>query len=176
MTDHLHLLHYVGGMQDSSFLTGHEYTYEGAKPGRIIEILSESGCMNPVIYFDEQDKISQSPKGDEIANMLCHLTDTSQNSEFHDKYMSGIDFDLSKAIFIFSYNNVQNINPILLDRLYKIKTDGFDMKSKKTIAQDYLIPKMLKDYNISKEDITFKDETLQTLIDHYTDKEKGLET
>ena len=74
--------------------------------------------------------------------MLCHLTDTSQNKEFHDKYMSGIDFDLSKAIFIFSYNNVQNINPILV-RLFKIKTDGFD-KSKKTIAQDYLISKMLK--------------------------------
>jgi ATP-dependent Lon protease len=164
----------LGGMQDSSFMMGHEYTYEGSKPGRIIEILSECGCMNPVIYFDELDKISQSPKGEEIANFLCHLTDPSQNSEFHDKYMSGIDFDLSKAIFIFSYNNVENINPILLDRLFKIKTDGFDVKSKVTIAKNYLVPRLLKEYNIIENNIIFSDKTLNTLIDHYTHKEKGV--
>jgi len=164
----------LGGMQDSSFMMGHEYTYEGSKPGRIIEILSECGCMNPVIYFDELDKISQSPKGEEIANFLCHLTDPSQNSEFHDKYMSGIDFDLSKAIFIFSYNNVENINPILLDRLFKIKTDGFDVKSKVTIAKNYLVPRLLKEYNIKENNIIFSDKTLNTLIAHYTDKEKGV--
>ena len=164
----------LGGMQDSSFMTGHEYTYEGSKPGRIIEILSECGSMNPVIYFDELDKISQSPKGDEIANLLCHLTDSSQNKEFHDKYMSGIDFDLSKAIFIFSYNNEENINPILLDRLFKIKTDGFDVKSKITIAKQYLVPRLLKDYNIQKDNIVFADETINSIINNYTNKEKGV--
>ena len=164
----------LGGMQDSSYMMGHDYTYEGAKPGRIIEILSETGCMNPVIYFDELDKISQSPKGDEIANLLCHLTDTSQNSEFHDKYMSGIDFDLSKAIFIFSYNHEENVNPILLDRLFRIKTDGFDSKSKLTIAKDYLVPRLLKDYNINKEYVSFSDDAINNLINHYTNKEKGV--
>lgn len=164
----------LGGMQDSSFMTGHEYTYEGSKPGRILEILSETACMNPVIYFDELDKISKSPQGDEIANLLCHLTDTSQNNEFHDKYMSGIDFDLSKAIFIFSYNNEADINPILLDRLFRIKTLGLDVKSKLIIAKDYLLPNLLKEYNIKEGDIKFEDECVDTLINNYTNKEKGV--
>ena len=89
----------LGGMQDANFMLGHDYTYEGSKPGRIAEILSESGCMNPVIYFDELDKISETSHGEEIGNLLCHLTDFSQNTEFQDKYLSGVKIDLSK-IFI----------------------------------------------------------------------------
>ena len=167
----------LGGMQDSSYMMGHEYTYEGSKPGRIIEILTECGCMNPVIYFDELDKISKCTKGDEIENFLCHLTDTSQNSEFHDKYMSGINFDLSKVTFIFSYNDPSRVNPILLDRLYKINTDGFKEKSKLTICQDYLLPKILKEHPVFKregDDITITTEAVRNIIQHCTDNEKGV--
>ena len=164
----------LGGMQDSSFMMGHEYTYEGSKPGRIIEILGESGCMNPVIYFDELDKISKTQKGEEIENFLCHLTDSSQNSEFHDKYMSGINFDLSKATFIFSYNDPKAVNPILLDRIYKIKTDGFTDKSKLSICKDYLLPSILEECNFTRDDIKFTDNAIKRIIQNYTDSEKGV--
>ena len=164
----------LGGMQDSSYMMGHEYTYEGSKPGRIIEILTECGCMNPVVYFDELDKISKCSKGDEIENFLCHLTDSSQNNEFHDKYMSGINFDLSKVTFIFSYNDPSKVNPILLDRLYKINTDGFNEKSKLTICQDYLLPKILEEYNFNSSDITITKDAVRNIIQHCTDNEKGV--
>ena len=78
----------LGGATDSSLLDGHSYTYEGAIPGRIVEILKKSRCMNPVIYFDELDKVSNTPKGEEIINLLIHLTDFSQNDRFMDKYYS----------------------------------------------------------------------------------------
>ena len=82
--------------------------------------------MNPVIYFDELDKVSDTPKGEEIIGILTHLTDTSQNSKFHDKYFSEIDFDLSKCLFIFSYNDERKVNPILRDRMYRINTSGYN--------------------------------------------------
>jgi len=164
----------LGGMSDSSFLTGHDYTYEGSKPGRIIEILIETGCCNPVIFFDELDKVSKDSKGDEVTNLLCHLTDSSQNSTFHDKYFSGIDFDLSNAIFIFSYNNEKNINPILLDRMYKIKTQGFSMGSKIKISKNYLLPKIIKNYAFNEGDIILSDEILTSIITNYTNNEKGV--
>jgi len=164
----------LGGMQDSSYLQGHEITYEGSKCGRIIEMLTETGCMNPIIFFDELDKVSDTPKGEEITNLLCHLTDASQNKEFHDKYFSGINFDLSRATFIFSYNNASSINPILLDRMYKIKTKGFDKKAKTKIATDYLLPKILTEFNFHKKDINFDIKAIHKLIDNFSDNEEGV--
>jgi ATP-dependent Lon protease len=164
----------LGGLQNSEFLTGHEYTYEGSQNGRIIEILKETGCMDPIIYFDELDKLSESPKGDEISNLLCHLTDTSQNNSFYDKYFSGIEFDLSRVSFIFSYNDESKINPILLDRMIKIKTDGFKSKDKITICNDYLIPNICKNIGFNREDVIFNNDIIQTLINSYTNNEKGV--
>ena len=101
----------LGGNGDSSYLEGHSYTYEGSMWGKIVQIIIESKCMNPVIYFDELDKISDSSRGEEITNILTHLTDTTQNNQFHDKYFSEIEFDLSKCLFIFSYNDASKVNP-----------------------------------------------------------------
>ena len=164
----------LGGMQDSSYLLGHEVTYEGSKCGRIVEILTETNCMNPVIFFDELDKVSDTPKGEEIFNVLCHLTDSSQNKEFNDKYFSGVQFDLSKATFIFSYNDESKISPILLDRMTRIKTSGFDKKDKTKIAQDYLLPRMLKEFGMTSEDVTFEEDTIHKLIESHCDDEKGV--
>lgn len=164
----------LGGMQDSSYLLGHEVTYEGSKCGRIVEILTETNCMNPVIFFDELDKVSDTPKGEEIFNVLCHLTDSSQNKEFNDKYFSGVQFDLSKATFIFSYNDESKISPILLDRMTRIKTSGFDKKDKTKIAQDYLLPRMLTEFGMTNEDITFEEDTIHKLIESHCDDEKGV--
>jgi ATP-dependent Lon protease len=164
----------LGGATDSSFLEGHSYTYEGSSWGKIVDILLNSKCMNPVIYFDELDKISNTPKGEEIAGILTHLTDLTQNSQFHDKYFSNIDFDLSKVLFIFSYNDESKVNKILLDRMYKIRTKGYDTKQKITIANDYLIPSIIKNVNFKKEDIVFPEETLTHIISNYTEGEKGV--
>jgi len=164
----------LGGATDSSFLEGHSYTYEGSSWGKIVDILLNSKCMNPVIYFDELDKISNTPKGEEIAGILTHLTDLTQNSQFHDKYFSSIDFDLSKVLFIFSYNDESKVNKILLDRMYKIRTKGYNNKEKITIANNYLIPSIIKNVNFKKEDIIFPEETLTHIISNYTEGEKGV--
>ena len=164
----------LGGATDSSFLEGHSYTYEGSTWGKIVDILVKTKSMNPVIYFDELDKISDTPKGEEIAGILTHLTDTAQNSQFHDKYFSEIDFDLSKCLFIFSYNDESRVNPILLDRMYKIQTAGYEKKDKRTISKDYLIPTIIQQVNFNKEDIIIPDETIDYLVENYTEGEKGV--
>tara|TARA_B100001093_G_scaffold512045_1_gene581176 strand:+ start:5683 stop:8049 length:2367 start_codon:yes stop_codon:yes gene_type:complete len=164
----------LGGATDSSFLEGHSYTYEGSQWGKIVDILIKCKCMNPVIYFDELDKISDTPKGEEIAGILTHLTDTTQNDKFHDKYFSNIDFNLSKAMFIFSYNEEHKVNPILKDRMYRIKTGGYDSKQKCVIANDYLIPKIQENVNFEKGQIIIPNETISYICEKLTDNEKGV--
>jgi ATP-dependent Lon protease len=164
----------LGGATDSSFLEGHSYTYEGSMWGKIVQILIDSKCMNPVIYFDELDKISDTPKGEEIAGILTHLTDTSQNSQFHDKYFAEIDFDLSKCLFIFSYNDESKVNPILKDRMYRIMTKGYDKKQKTIISDSYLLPRIREQVKFTEEDIIIPQETLHHIIDTHCDKEDGV--
>ena len=164
----------LGGATDSSFLEGHSYTYEGSSWGKVVDILLQSKTMNPVIYFDELDKISDTPKGEEITGILTHLTDTTQNSQFHDKYFSNIDFDLSKVLFIFSYNDEKKVNPILKDRMYRIHTKGYETKEKLIIARDHLIPKIEKNINFEDGQILIPDDTLSFIINEFTEKEKGV--
>jgi ATP-dependent Lon protease len=164
----------LGGATDSSFLEGHSYTYEGSMWGKIVQILIDSKCMNPVIYFDELDKISETPRGDEIAGILTHLTDTSQNSQFHDKYFAEIDFDLSKCLFIFSYNDETKINPILKDRMYRIQTKGYDLKQKTVIGNDYLLPRIREQVKFEGTDIIIPDETIRHIIENHCNKEAGV--
>jgi ATP-dependent Lon protease len=166
----------LGGISDGSHLVGHSYTYIGSKWGRIIEILMTTKCMNPIIYFDELDKISTSEKGEEINGILTHLTDQTQNNEFHDKYYEGIDFDLSKAFFIFSFNNEHQINPILRDRIKIIHLDGFNKKDKIKISRDYILKDILKNIGMVKEDVVITDEIWNYFVETYDGKEKGVRT
>lgn len=161
----------LGGATDSSFLDGHSYTYEGSQNGKIVQSLIQSKCLNPIIYFDELDKISSTSKGDEITNMLIHLTDSSQNTCFQDKYFTGFDLDLSKVIFVFSFNNIDNIDPILRDRINLINLSGFTRNEKLHVAKNYLLEAIYKNYNM--ENITFKDDAIYYLIDTYS-KEEGV--
>ena len=166
----------LGGAGDASFLEGHSYTYEGSSWGKILQIIIDSKCMNPVIYFDELDKLSDSPRGVEIASILTHLTDTSQNSEFHDKYFSEMSFDLSKCLFIFSYNDENNVNPILRDRMYRIQTKGYSAKEKITIAKNYMLPKIREQVNFDEGMIVIPDDTLEYIITKpsFTKSEEGV--
>ena len=164
----------LGGATDSSFLEGHGYTYEGSTWGKIVDILIQTKCTNPIIYFDELDKVSDTPKGEEIIGILTHLIDATQNSNYHDKYFSEIDFDLSKALFIFSYNDESKVNPILRDRMYRIATKGYDNKAKKVIAQNYLLPTINKQIKFDEGNIIIEEDTLDHIIDKYTEKEDGV--
>jgi len=164
----------LGGATDSSFLEGHGYTYEGSTWGKILQILIDSKCMNPVIYFDELDKISETPRGEEIAGILTHLTDTTQNSQFHDKYFAEINFDLSKCLFIFSYNDEHKVNPILKDRMYRIKTKGYSQKEKTVITNNYLLPRICEQVKFSSDDIIIPESTIHYIVETHCDKEDGV--
>jgi ATP-dependent Lon protease len=164
----------LGGQSDSSLFEGHSYTYEGSHWGRIIDILINSKCMNPVIYFDELDKVSESYKGEEIIHMLTHLTDPSQNSLFQDNYYPGINIDLSKVLFIFSFNDESKVNRILKDRMYVINTKGFNTKDKIKISKKYILPELYDTYLFNQEEILINDNILQYIIEKYTNKEEGV--
>lgn len=163
----------LGGATDASFLDGHSYTYEGSTWGRIADILMKSKCMNPIIYFDELDKVSETPKGEEINNLLIHLTDGSQNDRFQDKYFTGIDLDLSRCLFIFSHNNHEKVNPILRDRMYNIQVSGFNLKEKLVITDQYLINSALQDVKLF-EKVAISKDVIPYIIEHYTGDEKGV--
>ena len=164
----------LGGATDSSYLEGHSYTYEGSTYGKIVDILLQCKTSNPVIYFDELDKVSDTPKGEEIIGILTHLTDTTQNDKFHDRYFSEIDFDLSKCLFIFSYNDESKINPILKDRMYNIETKGYDANEKVIICNDYLVPKLENELSMEKGSIVVKEDIVKHIVEKYTKEEKGV--
>ena len=164
----------LGGATDSSYLEGHLITYEGSTWGHIVECLRRGNCMNPVFFFDELDKISDTSKGAEIIGILTHLTDPSQNSMFFDKFFS-IALDLSRAIFVFSYNDAKKIEGTPLgDRMFKIETSGYNTQEKMVIAENHLIPAICADVKFDHGDVLFPRETLTFIIDTYTGDEKGV--
>ena len=164
----------LGGASDSAFFDGHSYTYEGSHWGRIIDILIESKCMNPIIYFDELDKVSATFKGEEIIHLLTHLTDPSQNSLFQDNYFPGVHIDLSKSLFIFSFNDETKVDRILKDRMYVINTSGFKPEDKISICNDYILPELMETFMFNKEDIVFEKEAVEYIIETHTEKEEGV--
>jgi ATP-dependent Lon protease len=150
----------LGGSADSSSLLGHGYTYEGSTPGRIVEHLVSSRCVNPIFYFDELDKCSATPKGDEIINALIHFTDPQQSDRFRDRYVGNLDIDLSRALSVFSFNDATAISPVLLDRLQVVHTDTFDCAAQAKIAQTHLVPQVLKERGLGEGKISFDPEAL----------------
>lgn len=163
----------LGGLSSSEYLVGHSYTYEGSRWGKIAEILMQAEYSNPVIFFDELDKVSTSRYGEEIVNTLIHITDVTQNHNFRDKYFSELSLDLSKCIIIFSYNNGDLINPILKDRMVTVKASGYTLQDKIEISKKHMIPKILKEYAFNDTDIVFSDDVLKHII-QITDDEKGV--
>lgn len=157
----------IGGSNSASTLIGHNYTYVGSTWGRIVDILIEKKCMNPIIFIDELDKVSNTEYGKEISSIFTHLVDSTQNDTFHDKYFSGIDIDLSKALFIFSYNDASKIDSILLDRIHRVKFEHLTLDDKLVIIHKHLLPEMYKQVGI-KDVIHFDDDVLKYIIEEYT--------
>tara|TARA_Y100000816_G_scaffold283099_1_gene259590 strand:+ start:7 stop:1134 length:1128 start_codon:yes stop_codon:yes gene_type:complete len=123
--------------------------------------------MNPIIFIDELDKVSRSEHGKEIIGILTHLVDETQNDSFQDKYFTGIDLDLSKALFIFSYNEPGMIDKILLDRIHRIKFENLSVQDKIVITKDYLLPEIFKKVGLNN-CVTFTDDIIEFIIEAYT--------
>lgn len=171
-----------GGMTDTSVLAGHSSTYVGSKYGRFVDILIKSKCMNPIIYLDEIDKISSksSNASTEVFGLLTHVLDEEQNHEFLDNYFDGVKIDLSKVLFVISFNNIDNIDKIVSDRLKIIYIEDPSIIDKIEIAKYYLIPEILKDFKMEGS-IIFKEDEIKHLITKTSEKgvrklKKSIET
>jgi ATP-dependent Lon protease len=158
----------LGGSSNGSTLEGHSYTYVNSTWGKITDILMETKCMNPIIYIDELDKVSKTEHGKEIIGILTHLIDTTQNDTFQDKYFTGINLDLSKVLFIFSYNDPDQIDRILLDRIHRIHFDNLSLDDKKIIVSQYIIPEINKKMGFSTGTIELTDDIIEYIIETYT--------
>ena len=160
----------IGGSVNGSTLVGHNFTYVGSTWGRICDILMTTKCMNPIIFIDEIDKVSSTEHGREIISILTHLTDSTQNDEFEDKYFSGIPLDLSKALIVFSFNDINLIDPILRDRITVIETNPLTIQDKEIIIQDYMLPTILKDVGFVSNEIIISNELIRYIINTYTNE------
>jgi ATP-dependent Lon protease len=159
----------MGGDSNGSTLHGHNYTYVGSTWGGIVQILMDKKCMNPIIFIDEVDKISRTEHGKEIVGILTHLLDSTQNDCFQDKYFTGIDLDLSKALFILSYNDIDAIDKILLDRIHRIKFSNLTIEDKLVICNTHMLPEVYKKMGLV-DMININDDTLKFIIENYTNE------
>ena len=157
----------IGGDSNGSSLHGHNYTYVGSTWGAIVQILIDKKCMNPIIFIDEVDKISKTEHGKEMVGILTHLLDPSQNDCFQDKYFSGIDLDLSKALFILSYNDVDAIDRVLLDRIHRIKFSNLSLEDKLVICKMHILPDIYIKMGLENM-ITIDNDVLTYIIEEYT--------
>lgn len=163
----------LGGDSDATTYTGHQYVYEGSHCGKIANSLAQAKSMSMVLMFDELDKVSSTPKGEEVQNLLIHLTDPTQNMDFEDKYLSGVPLDLSRVMFVFSGNDINKIDRILLDRMIVVRLSGYERKDKLEIAEKYLMPAALREVNLA-ERVAFSRDVLNHILDNYATDETGV--
>jgi len=163
----------LGGDSDASTYTGHQLVYESSHCGKIVNSLCTAKSMSMVLMFDELDKISTTPKGEEVQNLLVHLTDPVQNGEFEDKYLAGVNIDLSRVMFTFSANDLNKIDRVLLDRMIVIQLQGYNQKEKVAIAENYLLPAALKDVGLT-EKVAISKDILEYVLREYASEETGV--
>jgi len=161
----------LGGLHDESEVRGHRRTYIGAMPGRIIQNLKKVKSNNPVFVLDEIDKIQTSFRGDP-SSALLEVLDPEQNGTFYDNFIE-IDYDLSNVMFIATANNLDAIQPALLDRMEIIEINGYTLEEKIEIAKKYLIPKQEKNHGLKQNSFAINNEVLEKIIDGYT-RESGV--
>ncbi|MBQ8165202.1 MAG: endopeptidase La [Clostridia bacterium] len=156
----------MGGLHDESEIRGHRRTYVGAMPGRIVKALKEAGTCNPLMLFDEIDKISKDMRGDPSAALL-EVLDGEQNCRFRDNYID-VAFDLSNVLFITTANDLSAVNPALKDRMEIIELSSYTSEEKFFIAKNHLIPRQLSYHGVNKSIVSFSDSAIRKLIEGYT--------
>ncbi|MCQ2975984.1 MAG: endopeptidase La [Bacteroidales bacterium] len=161
----------LGGLHDEAEIRGHRKTYIGAMPGRILQNIKKAGTSNPVFVLDEIDKVASDFRGDP-ASALLEVLDPEQNFEFHDNFLD-LDYDLSKVMFIATANSLSSISPALLDRMEIINVSGYVTEEKVEIAKKHLIPKILDDHGVTKDNFKISTPVLTELINSYT-RESGV--
>ena len=161
----------LGGQNDGELLHGHGYTYSGSQPGIIIKKMVEMGQDRCILYFDELDKTaSKHGITNEITSILIHLTDPNMNKSFQDRFFQGVDFPLDKVIMIFSYNDPEKIDPILLDRITQIKVKPYTTREKVIIIKDFVIPELQKSIGINQPFTNIDNDMIEYIIDNYTNE------
>jgi endopeptidase La len=162
----------LGGQNDGELLHGHGYTYSGSQPGLIIKKMVEMGKSRCILYFDELDKASSKHGSiNEITSILIHLTDPNMNKTFQDRFFQGVDFPLDKVIMIFSYNDSNLVDPILLDRLKQIEVSAYAINDKIKIVKEFIIPELAESVGLKNESwINIPDDLIEWIIENYTNE------
>ena len=161
----------LGGLHDESEIRGHRKTYIGAMPGRIIQSLKKVKTSNPLFILDEIDKVGASYRGDP-SSALLEVLDPEQNTNFHDNYLE-IDYDLSKVMFIATANNINSIQPALIDRMEIININGYSVEEKIEITKRHLIPEQMKEHGLNPTNVSFSKPVIKEIIEKYT-RESGV--
>ena len=152
----------LGGAKDSSVLLGHDYTYSGSRPGRVVDAVCSAGVSNCIIVFDELDKLSDSAQGKEVASVLMSIVDPAQNKAFEDTYLLGVPIDLSRVVFVFTFNDASLIDPILLDRLHIVHVKELSAAEKKKVVRERMLPSIAE--SLGLKNATMDDDCVVQLL------------
>jgi endopeptidase La len=158
----------VGGVEDGSVLSGHSFTYSGAQPGIILRKMIEAGNPRCIMFFDELDKASTKHGINEVFNILMHVTDPNSNTNFNDKFFQEVTFPLNKVLFVFSFNDTEKVDKILLDRMELIDVAAYNMEDKTKIVKDYILEEIIRGVGIDNESIKIDDDNISYIVESFT--------